>query len=75
MKIIFTITGSTDLLKLHEKFQALMFDIGIPLISFAEGLKTILPLNLKVMMVPTESSGQFCQLFNNKVSIAEKLFT
>lgn len=51
-------TESKQLLRLHDKFQELMFEEGIPLLSFAEGEKTQLPLNVKILMVPPESSGK-----------------
>ena len=35
-----------------------MFTSGVPLLSFAEGEKTKLPLNMQMFIVPQESSGE-----------------
>ena len=45
--------------KLHTAFTELMFETDIPLLSFGEGRKSDLPFNLKLMIVPTESSSKF----------------
>ena len=47
------------MIELHDRFRELMFDQGIPLLSFGEGQKTKVPLNLKLMIVPAESSGEW----------------
>lgn len=48
--------GSQKLRSLHSSFKELMFDEGIPLLSFAEGQSTCLPFSLQAKIVPEDSS-------------------
>ena len=54
---MFFFEGSEMLEHLHKNFYDLMFEQGIPLLSFAEGKKTETQLNMKIYIVPEESSG------------------
>lgn len=51
--------GSEMLINLHKSFTELMFETGIPLLSFGEGKKSDLPFNFKLMIVPPESSSEY----------------
>ena len=44
--------------KLHAKFSGIVFERDIPILSFGEGKKTDLPLNIKQVLVTPESSGE-----------------
>lgn len=53
------LAGSAELKKLHDRFKALVKEREVPVLSFGEGEKTVLPYlpGIRATIVPKESSG------------------